>query len=260
MTVQVEQRGSVRWITIDRPEARNAVNAGVLHSIGDAIASAETDPAIQAMVLTGAGDRAFCAGGDLREAQADRGAVFDSNDADHPLVALFRIAERSTKPLVARVNGAAMGGGLGLVCMCDLVVASDRAKFGTPEVRIGVFPMVVMSYLLRLIPRRTLAEMALTGLTITAAEAKAIGLVNRVVAAGALDEAVTALLDQIAAGSPQAIALGKSALHAMQDMSLSECFDYSQLMIAKASRSADAAEGLDAFVEGRPPRWGSRHG
>jgi enoyl-CoA hydratase/carnithine racemase len=253
--VITEQRGQVLWVTLNRPEQRNAVNDQVLAGIRAALERAANDSGIRAVVLTGAGDKAFCAGADLKQASDTAGGVFQAASDSHPFIELFRAAERLNKPLIARVNGHCMAGGLGLLCMCDLAVAADSAKFGTPEAKVGVYPMMILSYLLRLVPRRRLVEMCMTAEPFDAAEALRHGLLNRVVPAADLDAAVDKLLATLLANSPAALLLGKKAFRAMQDMSLEECFEYAQLMIARMSQTADAREGMLAFVEKRSPNW-----
>ena len=252
--VLIEQRERVLWLTINRPEQRNAVNDEVLAGLRSGLERAVADPAIRAVVLTGTGDKAFCAGADLKQAKAS-GGVFQARSDTHPFIEVFRAAEACNKPLIARVNGHCMAGGLGLLCMCDLAIAVESAKFGTPEAKIGVFPMMILSYMLRLIPRRRLLEMCMTAEAFGAPEALDYGLLNRVVPAAELDAAVDELLAKLVANSPQALLFGKKAFHAMQDMSLAECFEYAQLMIARMSQTPDAIEGMTAFAEKRPPRW-----
>ena len=253
--VLVERDARILRITINRPDSRNAVNDEVLAGLHAALTDAAADAGIRAVVLTGAGDKAFCAGADLRQALDAGGGVFNGGSDTHPFIEVFRAAERLGKPLVARVNGHAMAGGLGLLCMCDLAVSVDTARFGTPEARVGVFPLMILSYLMRLVPRRRLMEMCLTADSFDAAAALDFGLLNRVVPAAGLDAAVDALLGRLLANSPTALMLGKKAFRAMEDMTLSQCFEYAQLMIARASQSADAREGMRAFLEKREPDW-----
>jgi enoyl-CoA hydratase/carnithine racemase len=250
-----ERRGRVDWIIINRPEQRNAVNDEVLSGIRAGLQRAAADPEVRAVVLTGAGNQAFCAGADLKQAERSGGGVFKTQADTHPFIEVFRAAEACNKPIIARVNGHAMAGGIGLLCMCDLAIAVDHARFGVPEARIGVFPMMILGYMLRLIPRRKLLEMSLTAEPFPAGDALEYGLLNRVVPASELDAAVDSLLERILGNSPMALLLGKKAFHAMQDMSLPECFEYAQLMIARMSQSEDAREGMAAFVEKRPPNW-----
>jgi enoyl-CoA hydratase/carnithine racemase len=158
-------------------------------------------------------------------------------------------------PIIARVNGACVAGGMALLGLCDIAIAADHARFGLPEVKVGVFPMQVLVFLRGMIGSRHLNELCLTGELITAARAAEIGLVNRVVPAGELDGAVDALLGKLAAASPAAVKRGKQAIFAMEVMSFSEALPFAEAQIALASRSSDAEEGLAAFNEKRPPRW-----
>jgi enoyl-CoA hydratase/carnithine racemase len=159
--VLVEKRNSVQWITINREERRNAMNDAVVFGIMDGLTAATSDPEIRAVVLTGAGDRAFCAGADL---SAGAGSFkYDYSKVGIPFVQLMKQARDLTVPLIARVNGHAMAGGMGMMGMCDMAIAVENARFGMPEVKVGVFPMQIMAVLQRLIPNRKLYEMALTG-------------------------------------------------------------------------------------------------
>ena len=164
--VLVEKRGAVQWITINREERRNAMNDAVVFGIMGGLTAATSDPDIRAVVLTGAGDRAFCAGADL---SAGSGSFkYDYSKVGIPFVQLMKQARDLTVPLIARVNGHAMAGGMGMMGMCDMAITVDSARFGMPEVKVGVFPMQIMAVLQRLIPNRKLYEMALTGEPITA--------------------------------------------------------------------------------------------
>ena len=208
--VLVEKRGPVQWITINREERRNAMNDAVVLAIIDGLTAATADPAIRAVVLTGAGDRAFCAGADL---SAGSGSFrYDYSLVGIPFVRLMKQARDLTLPLIARVNGHTMAGGMGMLGMCDMAIAVDNARFGMPEVKVGVFPMQIMAVLQRLIPNRKLYEMALTGEPISAAEALDLGLVNYVVPAAELDTKVDWLLSRLLDKSPIAIRRGKYAM------------------------------------------------
>ncbi|MBS3998621.1 MAG: enoyl-CoA hydratase/isomerase family protein, partial [Hydrogenophaga sp.] len=171
--VLLERRGPAFWITINRPEKRNAIHAGVVAALREGIRQAHADPEVRAIVLTGAGDKAFCAGGDL---QPGKGFVFDFAKPSVDYADLLRDAQNATLPIVARVNGTCMAGGMGLLCMADLAVVADHALFGLPEVKVGVFPMQVLSLLQGLVPRRLVREWALTGEPISAQEALDAGL------------------------------------------------------------------------------------
>lgn len=253
--VRSRRRGHVLEIMIDRPERRNALNADVTGGIGLALDAAEADRAVRAVVLTGAGDRAFCAGGDM---QADAtGTPFTMNEADprNHVATLFRRMESCRLPIIARVNGHALAGGFGLVCACDLVVARDDALLGVSEVKIGLFPMMILPFLLRTVPVRTMMEMCLTGEPITAAEAARDRIVNYAVPADQLDAKLDWLLGRIVDKSPTGIRLGKQALGRVREMTTSNAIEYAQFMLANLARTADAKEGFAAFLAKRPPQW-----
>ncbi|MEH6822619.1 MAG: enoyl-CoA hydratase-related protein [Motiliproteus sp.] len=254
--VQTENKDHVLWLTIDRPEQRNAINDEVLGLLADGIRLAEASSDIRAVVITGAGDRAFCAGGDLKAAAKGDSVFAGSPSKDNGLVALYREAERCNVPIIGRINGHAMGGGLGLLCMCDLAVGVKKIRIGAPEAKVGLFPMIILSYMLRLIPRRKLMEMSLTGEPWDGVKAHEEGLLNSVCDTHEeMDEALNNLITKIVANSPTAIRMGKKAIHAIQDMDLDNAFEYTQLMIEKISNTADAKEGIAAFTEKRAPRW-----
>ena len=253
--VRSETRGPVFWITLDRPERRNSINDDVAHGIAAALRQAEAEPGVRAIVLTGAGDQAFCAGGDLRAGPDD--SPFESDPA-HPqsaILDLFRTFEQCGLPTIARVNGHALAGGLGLMCACDLAIAVDTATFGVPESGVGLFPMMILPYLLRAMPRRRLLEWCITGARFSAAQALEAELVNRVVPAADLDRELGVLLDQITSRSPTAIRLGKRGLRAVEDMALAQAFEYAQLMLPNMARTEDAREGFRAFRERRSPKF-----
>ncbi len=256
--VRCERRGAALWITIDREARRNALNEDVANGIAEGVRAAQTDRSVRAVVLTGAGDRIFCAGGDVKPDA--EGNPFDTDPAQprNPVVELFKEMERCDVPIVARVNGHAFGGGFGLVCACDLAVAAEEAKLGTPEARIGLFPMMILPYMLRVVPRRALLEMCVTGEAWTAAEAKALGIVNHVAPAAQLDEKLDWFLQRFTGNSPTAVRLGKHALHAVQDMTLPQSLDFAQSFLAQMARTQDAREGFTAFNERRPPDWPAR--
>jgi enoyl-CoA hydratase/carnithine racemase len=254
MTVVLsERRGAAQWVTINREERRNALNTEVVDGIREAVLAAAADPAVRAIVLTGAGGKAFCAGADLQT-----GTGVFTLGLDEPMTDFGRLARAVREigvPLIARVNGACVAGGFGMLGICDLAIAAEHARFGLPETKVGVFPMQVLVYLRHLVGARHLNELCLTGELIDAARAREIGLVNQVVPAAELDAAVEAMVARIAAGSPVAVKRGKYAIAAMQSMAFAEALSFAETQIAVASRTADAAEGLAAFTEKRKPRW-----
>ena len=167
--VRCERKGQALWLTIDREERRNALNEAVFDGLRAGIAQAEASPEVRAVVITGAGEKAFCAGGDLKpNAEGDPFTV-DAAERDNPAVKLFRAIIDCRVPVIARVNGHALAGGFGLVCACDFAVVADHARLGVPEARIGIFPMMILPFMLRTIPRRKLLELCVTGEPISAA-------------------------------------------------------------------------------------------
>jgi enoyl-CoA hydratase/carnithine racemase len=249
----VERRGPVLWLTIDREHRRNAMSHTVLAGMSEAIDSAQSRRDLRAIVVTGAGSKAFCAGADLQSAQAF------TTDYSHPqghLAQLLRRARASNLPLVARVNGACMAGGMGLLSMCDLAVASSHALFGLPEVKVGVFPAQVLTVLQHLIPRRKLAEMCLTGEPLTAAEALECGLVNHV--SDDIDAKLDWLLGRILDKSPAAIRRGVYTMKSIETMAFEESMAFTESQIALFTLTDDAKEGQQAFQQKRKPDWKGR--
>jgi enoyl-CoA hydratase/carnithine racemase len=177
---------------------------------------------------------------------------------ENGLAAFYAEVERCTLPLIARVNGHAMGGGLGLVAACDFAIAADDALFATPEVKVGLYPMLITTYLMRLVPRRKLAEMSLTGESLPAELAVEYGLLNAAVPRAELDAKVDGLIATLSDRSPTAIRLGKHALHAVQDMTLPQCLDYMTLMLDRLTLTEDAQEGFSAFSAKCKPAWSGR--
>jgi len=253
--VLVEKRGSALWITLNRPDKRNAFNSEVLAAVGEGWRRASADPEVRAVVLTGAGEKAFCARGDLQPGQA---FAFDHAKPSTDYADLVRAVARSTVPSIARVNGVCMAGGMGLLCMTDLAVAVDTAVFGLPEVKVGLFPMQVLAMIEGLAPPRVVREWTLTGDSFDARAALEAGLVNHVVPAAELDAKVEALVSKVAASSPTAIRRGKYAIKAMAGMGFEEALAYAEAQIAIMPQTEDAREGLAAFNERRKPCWTGR--
>jgi len=250
-----EKRGRAFWITINRAEKRNAINASVIACIRQGYRDAHADPEVRAIVVTGAGEKAFCAGGDL---QPGGGFAFDLSKPNLEYADLLREARSATLPTIARVNGACMAGGMGLACMTDFAIAAEHALFGLPEVRVGVFPMQVMYLLLQLAPARTVREWAISGEPFTSQEAKTAGLVNHVVPGAELDAKVEWLVGRIADKSPTAIRRGKYAMRAIESMSFEEAMAYTEGQIVLTALTEDAKEGLAAFNDKRKPVWTGR--
>jgi enoyl-CoA hydratase/carnithine racemase len=252
----IERDGPVMRLTINREERRNAITDAVIDGIMDGIRQAmDAGPDVRAILLTGKGDRAFCAGADLKRAGKDRPFQIDHTDPAAKIGDLFRLVERCPLPLVARVNGHAVAGGLGLVAMCDMAISVDTAKFGAPESRIGVWPMMIMTHLMRVMPKRKLLELMVTGEPISADEALGAGLLNHVVTAGYLDAKTDWLLDCILKSSPTAIRRGLYVYRAMQDMTMHQALVLAESNGGLMGTSEDAKEGIASFNEKRSPEW-----
>jgi len=251
--LRAEQRGEVLWLTITREARRNAMSADVLRGIAEGLDRAEADPDIRVVVITGVGDKAFCAGADLQS-----GAPFgaDLSNPHGAAAELFRRVRRATVPLIARVNGACYAGGIGLMAMCDLAVAAESATFALPEIKVGVFPAQVLGVLQHLLPRRVLIEMCLTGDPIDARRALALELVNAV--ATDLDAEVDRLIGRLLAGSPAAMRRGLYTLKQMERMAFEESLAFAESQIALFALTDDAKEGIAAFTEKRKPHWTGR--
>jgi enoyl-CoA hydratase/carnithine racemase len=166
--------------------------------------------------------------------------------------------DRCNLPIIARVNGSAFGGGLGLICACDFAVAADTAKFGTTEAKVGVFPMMILPVLMRVIPRRRLQEMCFFAHRFSALEAQQFDIVNEVVPASELDTAVNAMVEKLAANSPVALRIGRRAISAVTDLSFSDALNLTQAVLPILSQSEDTKEGMKAFAERRAPVWPGR--
>jgi enoyl-CoA hydratase/carnithine racemase len=250
--LHVEKRGQVLWLTICREERRNAINAEVLDGLRHALTSAEGDSSVHAIVLTGSGDKAFCAGADLNGGAAFR---FDYSQPYQAYADLLRLARRGTVPLIARVNGACTAGGMGLLAMCDMAVASSSATFGLPEVKVGVFPAQVLAALQHQLPRRLLNEMCLTGEPISAQRALDAGLVNDLAAPEELDRALDRLLARLLDKSPAAIRRGLYMLKQIETLPFEQALAFGESQIGLFAQTDDAKEGQLAFREKRLPQW-----
>lgn len=247
---------SVAVVTLNRPERRNAIHETMLQELCAALAAARADEAVRVVVLTGAGEKAFCAGADL--APPGGAGILDAHEKRGLLIEVIRAIRALPKPVVARVNGHALAGGLGLLLACDLAIAADDVELGTPEVHRGLMPFMVMALLRRhLGPKRAL-EMVLLGERVRAGEAVSLGLLNRAVARVDLDAAVGALCDQLCAKSPAVLKLGKEAFHRITDMDLDGALEYLRGQLTLNVLTEDALEGVSAFLEKREPRWKGR--
>jgi enoyl-CoA hydratase len=251
MGIRRDRRGAIEVLTIDRPEKRNALDPPTIDAIGETFLEIEHDDAVAVLVITGAGDRAFCAGMDLASFADGRQRLAGVAAARYE--AFYRTG--LAKPVVAAVNGSAVGGGFELLLACDLAVAADHALFGIPEVKRGLFAGAGGTLLPTRVPAAIALEMGLTGDLITAARAYELGLVNRVVPGiDVLAEAV-AIAERIAVNAPFAVRVTKRLMYDALESPTSVAWTHVMDALPEVLATADAQEGSRAFVEKRPPRW-----
>jgi enoyl-CoA hydratase/carnithine racemase len=244
--LRYEVESAVATIALDEPATRNALSDALLGELLDAFARARDDAEVRCVVLASAHETVFSSGGDLARFQSADVGLFPR---------LFTLIAELGKPVICKANGHVLAGALGLALACDLVVASERATFGTPEINVGLFPFMVSALLARNVARKTCSELLLLGDRIDAHEARRVGIVNRVVEPGALDAAVDEWAQKLAGQSPLIIKLGKDALRRTQDVPLDEALEFLREQLTVALATDDAGEGVAAFLERREPRW-----
>jgi len=254
--VRYEVTGAQARLTIDRESARNALSPGVIAGLTEGLARADADPAVRVIVLTGAGEKVFCAGGDLGGGMSD--GFLAGHDGRRGYGQLLQRIQSQHKPTVARINGHALAGGLGLVLACDLAIAADTAGFGTPEIDRGLFPMMVMALLQRHVGRKRALQLVLLGERLTAAQALEWGLINQVAKAAELEAATNALAEKLAGKSKAIVALGKRSFFNTEDLPLPNALEMLASQLSLNVMAEDAAEGVTAFLEKRPPKWNDR--
>ena len=251
MSVRSEVDGGVLTLTIDREDRRNALSPEVLRALLSGVR--ETDA--QVVVITGAGDKAFCAGADLGTMTGEE-TQLELHEGRGLLRELILAIRECDAPVVARVNGLALAGGLGLMLACDLVVAADTAAFGTPEVDVGLWPFMIGALVARHVSPKRALDLMLTGRRIDAATALEWGLVSRV--ASDLDTAVDEVTSSLAAKSPLVLRMGKAAYYGTEDVALAPALEHLQAQLSLLTQSKDAVEGITAFFQKRPPQWTGR--
>ncbi len=251
----VERRGAACHVTIDRATEHNTMTDEVMDALRQALIAAEGMDGVRAIVLTGAGDQTFCAGGKLKPGTAGSPFALDPGRFDNPVAELFRAMDRCNLPIIARVNGSAFGGGVGLICACDFAIGVEGARFGTTEARVGVFPMMILPLLMRVIPRRSLQEMCFLAERFAAQKAMELGILGQVVEPAKLDVAVDTLVSKLAANSPVALRMGRRAFAALSGLNLQDALNLAQMVLPVMSQSEDAKEGMRAFSEKRTPVW-----
>jgi enoyl-CoA hydratase/carnithine racemase len=247
----------VATITIDREERRNALSWAVMSEMRAALAEAKADRDVHVVVLTGAGDKAFCAGADLT-GMAEGAGFAELHDDRGEMARLFRDMWELGKPTIARVRGFALAGGFGLALACDLVVAADDAQFGTPEINVGLWPFMITVPLTRSMPPKKALELMMTGRRVGAVEAEQIGFVNRVVPVDELDATVDELALSLAAKSPAIMKLGRDSFYAVWDQDAEDSLRLLHPMLTLVTQTEDSAEGIRAFAEKREPDWKGR--
>ncbi len=254
-TIVVERRGEVVRISLNRPRVHNAFNAVMIRELQAAFDGAGADPGVRVVLLTGTGE-SFCAGADLNWMREIIHYSFEQNLQESLAIAdLLQSIYSLPKPTVARVNGTAIGGGNGLFSVCDIAVASDRARFGLSEVKIGLVPAAISPHVIRRIGESRARELFLTGERFDARRAFEIGLVNIVSPAADLDAKTEALTDLLLSSGPEAIAASKELLQKVPGMSFTEARRYTAEVIARLRVSAEGQEGMAAFLEKRRPHW-----
>jgi enoyl-CoA hydratase len=247
----------VATVTLNRPDQRNALNGALLAALVDAIKGAREDEAVRSVVLTGAGDKVFCAGADLGGFAADAPLV-DKHFASDLFLEFFRLMPRLGKPSLCAANGHVLAGGLGLALSCDLLIAKEGARFGTPEINVGAFPYMIMSIIYRNVPRKKVNEMILLGEQFSAEQAVDYGLANKVVPAAEFEAAVDDWARKLASKSPVLMRLGHDAMYRQQDMAIDDALEYLRSQLSLTFSTEDIQEGVKAFFEKREPEWKGR--
>jgi enoyl-CoA hydratase/carnithine racemase len=247
----------VATITLDQPETRNALSDELLDDLLAAFGAARDDDAGRSVVLTSSHETVFSSGGNLAGFAADV-PLAHKHRAIERFPRLFSLIGRLGKPTLCAANGHVLAGALGLALACDLIVAREGARFGTPEINVGVFPFMIMALIYRNIGRKKTNELLLLGEQISAEEAERIGLVNRVLPADAYDAFVTAWAEALAAKSPLLMRMGKDAMYRQQDLAFEDALDYLRAQLAIAFATDDIQEGVKAFFEKREPVWTGR--
>ncbi len=256
-TVQYSVADGVATIALDQPDTRNALSDALLGDLLAALEAARDDDAVRCVVLTSTHEKVFSSGGNLAGFAADVPLVH-KHFATERFVRIFGLLGELGKPSICAANGHVLAGALGIALACDLVVAREGARFGTPEINVGVFPFMIMALIYRNVGRKKTNELLLLGEQISAEEAERIGIVNRVVPAASFDDAVRDWAEKLAAKSPVLMRLGKDAIFRQQDMAFEDALDFLRSQLTIAFSTEDIQEGVKAFFEKREPRWAGR--
>src|SRR3954464_12431085 len=256
-TIRFAVADGVATITLDQPDTRNALPDELLDDLIGAFEAARDDDAVRVVVLTSSHEKVFSAGGDLAGFAADVPLVRKHFATDR-FPRLFRLIGELGKPSLCAANGHVLAGALGLALACDLIVAREGARFGTPEINVGVFPFMIMALIYRNVARKKTTELLLLGERIDAHEAERIGIVNKVVAPEELDATVRDWAQRLAAKSPVLMRMGKDAIYRQMDMAFEDALDYLRAQLTIAFSTEDIQEGVKAFFEKRDPEWTGR--
>jgi enoyl-CoA hydratase/carnithine racemase len=255
--VSYEVADGVATVTLDDPEKRNMLSGQMLSELVAAMKLAKDDEAVRSVVLTGAGEKVFCAGADLGGFASDASLV-EKHFASDLFLEFFHLMPRLGKPSLCAVNGHVLAGGMGIALSCDLLIAKEGATFGTPEINVGAFPYMIMALIYRNVPRKKVNEMLLLGERLSAEEAVAYGLANKAVSAEEFDDAVAEWAKKLASKSPVLMRLGHDAIYRQQDMAIDDALDYLRSQLSLTLSTEDLAEGVKAFFEKREPEWKGR--
>ena len=256
-TVRYDVADGVATITLDQPETRNALSDELLDDLIEAFELARDDDGVRCVVLTSSHDKVFSSGGDLAGFAAEV-PLAHKHQAIERFPRLFRLIGGLGKPVLCAANGHVLAGALGLALACDLILAREGVRFGTPEINVGVFPFMIMALIYRNVGRKKTNELLLLGEQISAEEAERIGLVNRVAPAEEFDAAVADWAQRLAAKSPVLMRMGKDAMFRQQDMALADALEYLRAQLALAFATDDIQEGVRAFMDKRDPVWSGR--
>jgi enoyl-CoA hydratase/carnithine racemase len=252
--VRYEVADGVATVTLNDPEKRNMLSGQMLSELVAAMAMARNSEEVRAVVLTGAGDKVFCAGADLGGFGADA-ALIEKHYASDLFLDFFRLMPKLGKPSLCAANGHVMAGGLGLALSCDLVIAKEGISFATPEINVGAFPYMIMALIYRDVPRKKVNEMMLLGDRMSASDAVTHGLANKVVPAEEFDAAVADWATRLASKSPLLMKLGHDAMYRQADMPVDDALEFLRSQLSLTFTTEDIREGVQAFFEKREPRW-----
>jgi enoyl-CoA hydratase len=256
-TLRYEVAGGIATIALDQPDTRNALSDQLLGELIGALEAARDDDAVRCVVLTSTHEKVFSSGANLA-GFASEAPLVHKHFGTEQFPRLFRLIGELGKPSICAANGHVLAGALGIALACDLIIAREGARFGTPEINIGAFPFMIMALIYRNVPRKKTTELLLLGEQISAEEAERVGLVNTVVPADRFEEVVREWATKLASKSPVIMKLGKDALFRQQDMAFADALDYLRSQLTIALSTEDVEEGVKAFFEKREPMWKGR--